>query len=261
MKWLVAGCVFLNTAQIAAISYTVYFWMIVCRTPANYPFLGTLGQGLVVVPAYLTYFLATAVQCFYAMRVWFVSGKNLWLTGAIVVLSIIQLAGGFALVSYMVTQNTIVSVYSRFNHIAGGIELAASILCDMIISISLVILLRKNRDQVFRGTRHAVDRLILYSINIGLLANAVVIANLITWLVAPETDFTWAVFHFSLGKVYVNSMLVSLNARKKIRHDLSPSQGYVQAATSTFDVFDGTSTVAARSAIEMKDLNNIPSAF
>lgn len=51
--------------------------------------------------------------------------------------------------------------------------------------------------------------------------------NLVTWLIDSETSFTWAVFHFALGKsksdvsrgvsplthistlVYVNSMLVS----------------------------------------------------
>ncbi|KAK0499274.1 hypothetical protein EDD18DRAFT_848518 [Armillaria luteobubalina] len=238
LKYLVGFCVILSTAQLATIAYMVYFWMIICRTPPNYAFLGAL-KNLIVVPAYITYFLTTVVQCFYAMRVWFVSGKKVLLVVIIVILAITQLGGGFALVSYMVTIDSIIAVYSRFNHISGSIELGSSMLCDIIISTSLVIYLRESRTNVFRKTRHAVDRLVLYSVNIGLLTNIMAMANLVTWLAAPESDFTWAIFHFSLGKVYVNSMLVSLNARHKIRQELRAGQ-YV-SPTSMFDV-DGITT-------------------
>jgi len=238
MKALVGFCVLLNVAQLSTISYTCYFWLIVTRTVPNSVYLYALKESLVVLPAYLTYFLATVVQCFYAMRVWFVSGGNIWLTLSLVALSIMQLAGGYALVSYMVSKNTLLVVYSEFNHVSGGVELAASILCDLLITLSLVYYLRKSRAEVFSRTRHAIDQLVIYSVNIGLLANIAVIANLITWLAAPESDFTWAVFHFSLGKVYVNSMLVSLNARNRIRKAMY--SGRYVTPTSMFDVFDGT---------------------
>lgn len=240
LKILVGVCVVLNTAQLATLSYTVYFWMIVCRNPANYEFLGILGNALVVVPAYITYFLTTVVQCFYGMRVWFVSGKQIWLVCVIIALSITQFVGGFALVSYMTTVNNIIAVYSRFNHISGSIELGSSMLCDILISGSLWWYLRKGRGNVFSRTRNAIDTLILQAVNIGLLTNIVALANLVTWLAAPESDFTWAVFHFSLGKVYVNSMLVSLNAREKIQKNMHGAH----MATSTFDI-DGTTRHAA----------------
>ncbi|KAK0190221.1 hypothetical protein F5146DRAFT_1043319 [Armillaria mellea] len=223
----VGFCVILSTAQLATIAYMVYFWMIICRTPPNYAFLGVLKKSLIV------YFLTTVVQCFYAMRVWFVSGKKVLLVVIIIILAITQLGGGFG---PSVTIDSIIAVYSRFNHISGSIELGSSMLCDIIISTSLVIYLRESRTNVFRKTRHAVDRLVLYSVNIGLLTKC---ANLVTWLAAPESDFTWAIFHFSLGKVYVNSMLVSLNARHKIRQELRAGQ-YI-SPTSMFDV-DGITT-------------------
>ena len=35
---------FLNIAQFATLCFTDYFWIITCRTPANYAFLGTLAK-------------------------------------------------------------------------------------------------------------------------------------------------------------------------------------------------------------------------
>ncbi|PPQ65128.1 hypothetical protein CVT24_003019 [Panaeolus cyanescens] len=264
LKTLVGVSVALNTAQMATLAYTVYFWIIVCREPANYAFLGLLGNALVVVPAYITYFLTTLVQCFYAMRVWFVSGKKVWLVALIFGLSIIQLAGGFALVSYITTINNIIAVYSKFNRISGSIELGSSMLCDIIISASLWWYLGRARGKVFSRTRKAVDVLILQAVNIGILTKQVPIVivaltNLVTWLVIPPTNFTWAVFHFSLGKIYVNSMLVSLNSREKIRYNMNSggnkSGGGAYLVHSTFDI-DGTTTRNPTSDFELGATTN-----
>ncbi|KAJ7652810.1 hypothetical protein DFH06DRAFT_1205747 [Mycena polygramma] len=214
LKFLVGFCVFLNTAQLGVLAYTVYFWLITCRLPENYPLLGSLKRSM--VPSYLTYFLTTVVQSFYAVRVWFVSHKNRYLVSAIMFLSITQMASGFALCTYMATIDKLVAVYSHFNHIAGSLELGSSMLCDLLITISLVYYLRGSSSG-FKGTQGAVNKIIMYSINTGMVTNVFALVNLVTWLAAPRTDFTWAVFHFALGKIYVNSMLVSLNARAGIR--------------------------------------------
>jgi len=231
----------LNTAQLAVLAYTVYFWLITCRIPQNYPLLGTLKRSL--VPSYLTYFLTSVVQSFYALRVWHVSEKKLWVVVTILFLSLTQFVGGFALLSYLAVQNSITAVYSKFNHVSGGIELASSMACDILISGSLVYFLR-GRSNTFESTRNAVNKIIIYSVNIGIATNLFALANLITWLVDSNNSFNWAVFHFALGKIYVNSMLVSLNAREGIRAEFNAGGRY-QATTSIFDV-DGVGSRAAR---------------
>ncbi|KAF9441754.1 hypothetical protein P691DRAFT_714923 [Macrolepiota fuliginosa MF-IS2] len=234
------SCRVLSTAQLATLAYTVYFWMIVCRNPANYRFLGILGNSLIVVPAYITYFLTSFVQCFYAMRVWFISVKQLWLVATIVALAVTQLVGGFALVSYMTTINDIITVYSKFNHVPWEQHgLGSSMVCDVLISTSLWWYLRKSRGVVFGRTKNAINKLILQAVNIGLLTNVIALVNLITWLAAPESSFTWAVFHFSLGKIYVISMLASLNAREEIRHNMNGENNSTRLAASIIEI-DGT---------------------
>ncbi|PPQ82920.1 hypothetical protein CVT24_008804 [Panaeolus cyanescens] len=145
------------------------------------------------------------------MRVWFVSGKKVWLGALIFGLSIIQLAGGFALVSYITTINNIIAI-------SGSIELGS---CDIIISASLWWYLGRARGKVFSRTRKAVDVLILKAVNIGILTKQVptivALTNLVTWLVIPPTNFSWTVFHISLGKIYVNSMLVSFSTMSQGR--------------------------------------------
>ncbi|KAH8810525.1 hypothetical protein DL96DRAFT_1627435 [Flagelloscypha sp. PMI_526] len=241
LKILILVCLVLTTAQLVALVYAIYFWLVICRIPENYLFLGALTQSFVVGPIYIIYIVITVVQLFYAMRVWIVSNKNKTITGIIVAMSLTQLISGIAQVTYMVSIGNVRAVYSKFNKVAGSIELASSMLCDIVISGALVWLLRGSKQSSFKGTRHAIDRLVLYSVNIGLLTNLVSLVNLVTWLAAPEDNFIFAIFHFSLGKIYVNSMLVSLNARDKIRGKLVAENVH---GTSVFDVdgINATST-------------------
>ncbi|KAG6909325.1 hypothetical protein DXG01_001124 [Tephrocybe rancida] len=74
------------------------------------------------------------------------------------------------------------------------VNLIASILCDLTISVSLVYFLNKLRS----GFR---------SINVGLLTSAIATATLITYFVIP--DLTFAGLHAIGAKIYVNSVLVS----------------------------------------------------
>ncbi|KAJ7237148.1 hypothetical protein C8J57DRAFT_1728096 [Mycena rebaudengoi] len=176
------------------------------------------------------YFLTTAVQCFYAM----LSNKNKYLVSAIIFLSFTQMASGFALCSYMSITDKVTSVYSRFNHIAGSLELGSSMLCDILITASLVYCLRGSVAS-FKGTprtRNAINKIVMYSVNTGIVTNIVTMMDLVTWLAAPETDHTWAVFHFALGKIYVCSMLVSLNSRQDIRQIMDSGP----RLTTTFNI-------------------------
>ncbi|KAH8813787.1 hypothetical protein DL96DRAFT_1625388 [Flagelloscypha sp. PMI_526] len=198
----------LTTAQLIALVYAIYFWLVICRIPENYVFLGALTQSFVVGPIYLT------VRCHVTDTTHLRSFLN----------------GASALVTYMVT---IGNVTAGLLQVAGSIELGSSMLCDIVISAALVWLLRGSKQNSFKRTRNAIDKLVLYSVNIGPFDK---------WLAAPEDNFIFAIFHFSLGKIYVNSMLVSLNARDKIRNEMM-SNAYV--APSMFDV-DGVGATAPK---------------
>jgi hypothetical protein len=61
---------------------------------------------------------------------------------------------------------------------------------------------------------------ILTSFSLSLFA----LVNLVTWLVDSETSFTWAVFHFALGKS--KSVIFCPNFTTHLRHPNSLRQLY-----------------------------------
>ncbi|KIJ42953.1 hypothetical protein M422DRAFT_253744 [Sphaerobolus stellatus SS14] len=213
---------------------------------------------------------------FYTIRVWFVSGHKTWLAGIMIVLSILQLGLIIFLVlglygelmakflgigicqynldaipaslsglllklhftlattAYVTNTESISSVYARESLIAQGVTSTSTILCDALISGSLVYFLREK--PLNRSMRIGIGKITMYSINIGLVTVAVASISLITWLAAPHPQFTWEIFYYPAASIYVNSVLVSLNARKEIRAQMI--RNYSRPHSSMFMSFN-----------------------
>ncbi|KIJ39220.1 hypothetical protein M422DRAFT_258109 [Sphaerobolus stellatus SS14] len=126
------------------------------------------------------------------------------------------------------------SVYARGTLITQVVASRSTILCDALISGSLVYFLREK--PLNRSMRIGIGKITLYSINIGLVTVAVATIFLITWLAAPHSRFTWEIFFYPAAPIYVNSVLVSLNARKEIRAQMI--KGYSRPHSSMFVSFN-----------------------
>jgi len=61
-----------------------------------------------------------------------------------------------------------------------------------------------------------IDSLSLYAIENGLITCVVTIISLICWLTMPR-NLVFLGLHFIISKLYANSLLATLNARKRIR--------------------------------------------
>ncbi|KAH8794594.1 hypothetical protein DL96DRAFT_1305437 [Flagelloscypha sp. PMI_526] len=194
LKLIVSTCFFLMTVQLATFVYMMYFYLVTCRAPENYAFLSSVIPGLLPVSKYMTYTVTTVVQLFYAMRVWIVSNKNRYITGTIAAMSMTQFVAGFAVTSYLVKKGDLSAVYSHFERVVGSLELVSNMLCDIVISGALVWFLQRNKQTSLVRTRYVINKLMLYSINTGLLANVVVFLNLVTWLTVPQGNFIFAIF-------------------------------------------------------------------
>ncbi|KIJ43935.1 hypothetical protein M422DRAFT_30741, partial [Sphaerobolus stellatus SS14] len=171
-------------------------------------------------------------QCFYSLRVWFVSGHKTWLAGTIIVLSTLQLGTGIGHNSPIT--RSILSVYARGTLITLGVASTSTILCDALISGSLVYFLREK--PLNRSMRIGIGKITIYSINIGLITVAVATITLITWLAAPRPQLTWEISFFPAAQIYANSVLVSLNARKEIRAQMI--KGHSRPHSSMFMSFN-----------------------
>ncbi|KAI6006965.1 hypothetical protein EDD15DRAFT_2514796 [Pisolithus albus] len=94
---------------------------------------------------------------------------------------------------------------------------AALVVSDIFIAVALCLLLRENSSlTIFPRTKQLLNILMIYAINRCLLTSLVAIAEVVLWAVNPENSWFMAV-DFTIGKLYANSLLASLNSRNFVR--------------------------------------------
>jgi len=158
------------------------------------------------------------VELFFALRVWKVS-KNIFLTGFVAALSCLH----FLLGIYFTTQAFSLREFSQFSQldwvtIAG---LGGAAVADLTIAGTLVFFLNRSRTG-YKRTDSIINTLMIYSIKTGLLTSIFATATVIFFVAMPNA-FVYDVFFFCLGRLYVNSLLASLNSRQTMRDKASVS--------------------------------------
>ncbi|KAF7360799.1 hypothetical protein MVEN_00811900 [Mycena venus] len=141
------------------------------------------------------------------------SDKNKSLVTLIALLSTIQLVTGWVMTGLGYKYR----LFADLSHYKALIttSLTSSAVTDVLIAISLCYYLNHRRSGV-KSTDTLVQKLIIYSINCGILCSLVAVLGLITFLTMPNNLINFA-FNFVLGKVYSNSLLSTLNARSHLR--------------------------------------------
>ncbi|KAF9524831.1 hypothetical protein CPB83DRAFT_838588 [Crepidotus variabilis] len=94
---------------------------------------------------------------------------------------------------------------------------ATAVTADILVAASLCSLLLQNRSGLKRSrTDDIVTFLMAFSINTDLLTSICDITFFITYAVWPD-KLIYLGFYFALSKLYINSLLASLNARSSLR--------------------------------------------
>jgi len=206
-KHSVTAVLILDTVHQALITHTVYTYTV--TDWGNPTQLAKIVWSL-LIEVIFTAITAFIVQGFLTLRVWRLSNKNKYITGSCVMLA----ASGF------LTSLVYVAKALRFENLAEldlikGESLAVNILgaaTDILIAGTLCTVFSLSRTG-FQRTDVLINRLILFSVNTGLLTSLCALASLISILAAPHT-FIYIAFFFCLGRLYTNSLLATLNARK-----------------------------------------------
>ncbi|KAG6375259.1 hypothetical protein JVT61DRAFT_3476 [Boletus reticuloceps] len=212
IKLLVAGVLVSDSCHQALITHTVYTYLVTdFETPAA---LANIVWSL-VVEVFFNGFTALFVQSFLAMRVYRLSSKSRLATGSVMVLVI----GEFILVTVYAIQalqfHTFIQL-SSLKALSMSVNAVAAA-GDVLIAIFLCTLLQKSRTG-FRRSDNMINKLIVFSINTGLLTSICAVASLISITAWPNT-FIYIAFYFCLGRLYCNSLLATLNARKGLRSE------------------------------------------
>ncbi|KAJ7445545.1 hypothetical protein B0H11DRAFT_2249436 [Mycena galericulata] len=213
LKALVAATVFLDSLHLAFVMHTVYHYLIT-NYYNNHALEVMVSVSLEAVPTGVT---AALVQSFYAYRVWRMSHHNVLLTGLILILVMATAACGTAWVVLALEAQTYERLL-RISPLTISIN-ALSTGVDVIITTTLCTMLYQTRPMSL-ATETMINRLILFTINTGLLTSLCAVASLISLIVSPKT-LIYASFYFCIGRLYSNALLASLNARSVIRGQIN----------------------------------------
>ncbi|KZP30118.1 hypothetical protein FIBSPDRAFT_777799 [Athelia psychrophila] len=217
------------------------YWLLIDNWGAIDAF--TYGDWLLAADPMLAGITAGMVQCFFAWRIQVIS-KQKWLTMAVVFCAVLTVCGGIG-TGIAVLWVSSYALFGNFNQIA-TIWLVSAAIGDIAITIGLSYHLNRRKGS-FEATDQLLDRIIQLTVQNGLLTALVAIVDICLYLSTPIP------YHISLSflmpKLYSNTVLSSLNARRNMRRDLS----VVVSTTGEY----GTTTRAA-DVLKLGSVPNTP---
>lgn len=207
---LVSAVITFDTIHQALITHTVYSYTV--SNWGNTHFLERLVRTL-LVEIIFTGLTALLVQSFLTARIWILSDRNIWLTGVIGVLVV----GEFGSILAYTIISLPLETFAELAHLK-TLSITVNALAaagDILIAGTLCTLLHLSRTGIHRSDT-IYTKLIVFSLNTGLLTSLCAVASLVSILAAGNT-FIYIAFFFCMGRLYTNSLLATLNARKRIR--------------------------------------------
>ncbi|TCD59770.1 hypothetical protein EIP91_011518 [Steccherinum ochraceum] len=174
----------------------------------------------------ITSVITFLVISFYIHRLWTLSSHRTYLVLPIVLLNTFRVAAGFGSSAQMASK----TIWPEFTIHTGwlfAVCLTTSCALDFLVASTLVLLLRQNRTGFWRNlTIHflpsspsmdqVLDSITLYTIENGLLTSITTIITLVVWLSMPH-NLVFLGIHYTIAKLYANSFLAMLNARKNLQ--------------------------------------------
>ncbi|KAH7882815.1 hypothetical protein F5I97DRAFT_1899787 [Phlebopus sp. FC_14] len=155
------------------------------------------------------------VQCFLVQSIWRVSRRNKWLTVFIVTLSMLGFAIGLVVSAQLIISLEISILETTSSLVTITLGVALTTLSDVVITASLVGYLFHEKGSVTSAS-HLLERLISFAVQRGVLITLAQSLVVILTYAEPKT-FAWALFQYSLGKIYTYTFFAILNRRDDLR--------------------------------------------
>ncbi|KAG1742682.1 uncharacterized protein EDB91DRAFT_1247492 [Suillus paluster] len=138
------------------------------------------------------------------------------ITAPLLVLAFLRLCSACVTTAEMIHLNTFSEFKREFRWVF-TLGLALSSLVDILIAIFLCYSLRTTR-KASSSMDYVINSVILYTFENNSLTSAATVVSMICWLVMPS-NLIFMGLHFVISKLYANSLLATLNARKQLRQE------------------------------------------
>ncbi|KAG1755402.1 hypothetical protein EDB19DRAFT_402838 [Suillus lakei] len=161
------------------------------------------------------------VESYFAFRLWKLSRKLLLPLLSLVLCVIAQVVS--LVITVRAFNTTSIAAFETDQNTSITLALTSRVLCDTILTLSMAWYLRKQRS-VFSRTTSTIDRLVLWTIETGLITSLVAVL-VISFFLAMKQNYIWVGFYAILASVNGNSLLASLNGRLIFRSVTNESLG------------------------------------
>jgi len=158
--------------------------------------------------------IVLVVQSLYALRVWRLGSHFSRVWPWVVIVSV---AGGYAVGILLAVETYAVNTFAALQEIKWAIysSFATSTAIDIIIAVAICFYLQRSRSG-FTVTNFKIVTIMKYVVVSGFLTSACSTTALITFGALPNT-LVFLGIEFLLTKLYINSFIAMLNARKNVR--------------------------------------------
>ncbi|KAJ6534210.1 hypothetical protein B0H19DRAFT_1383439 [Mycena capillaripes] len=155
--------------------------------------------------------LATMAQSFYIWRIWTLT-KSIWTPILIGCVMLTQMTAAFYFgIKVSLEGLGVDKLFALSPEIT--LWLAGDAACDVFITVALVyIFSRQKRATKFQQTNGLINKLIRFSIETGTVTTSAALTHLILWLTCRQWNIHF-IFFLTLGKLYSNVLVATLNSR------------------------------------------------
>ncbi|KAH9855829.1 hypothetical protein C2E23DRAFT_866466 [Lenzites betulinus] len=185
-----------------------------------YAELNSIAWSIAVGVSAITTFI---VHGFFIHRIYALSKGNLYITTPLITLALLRVVT----TSEMIKLGNYPLFVSKFSWVF-TLGLAVSASLDVLIAAIMCYYIRKGRSTAFVRMSRIIDILTLYAVENGMITCVATALSLFFWLFM-RYNFVFLGMHLAINKLYANSFLASLNARKSLANK-SQGSGQVMEA-------------------------------
>ncbi|TDL21609.1 hypothetical protein BD410DRAFT_789355 [Rickenella mellea] len=227
LKWIVGLLTLADSIQLMLSVWAIYWYLV--ANFGNFPNLGVPHWSINLQTDFNT-IVSAGVQLFFTRRVYIMS-QNKYILVILLVLTAIH----FALGVYFTARAFIYHNFADYLHLVWvpSVGVGSAAVADLIIATSMCYFLRKTRTG-FGRTDTLITKLMMYSINTGLLTSIFATVSVILYGTMPN-NLVWMCFYWILGKLYINSFLAMLNSRGSLRELANPPNGMSYQISGSHD--------------------------
>ncbi|KAJ6509112.1 hypothetical protein DFH09DRAFT_274954 [Mycena vulgaris] len=233
VKNIVILVIFLETFQLTTLFASTYHYLI--DGFGNFPQLLAI-YWLSLAQLLATYLSAFVVQAYFAHSIYVLYREDKILPLAILVSALVAVGAG---IGQVVVAADLVS-YVELDKVktTTTINCTFSVLSDILITTGLSWRLHSARTGM-QATNNLLNYLIIFAINRGMLTMITAILELVLFFALPGTFYFFAMIWFS-GKLYMNSMLATLNTRQHALKQQYAGDHFHMGSVSTSQTLSGT---------------------